>query len=124
MNEVGELPISEEETEKLEENIPFQDPETLIEPLEASVAHSIFSADISEDIQGEEEDIQSSLNEEGDSFLTRIPNMVFQYELLPFFEHPRELLVLRCVNGRHAEVFFQRSKGIIKHFDELNEELK
>ena len=50
--------------------------------------------------------------------------MVFQYELLPFFEHPRELLVLRCVNGRHAEVFFQRSKGIIKHFDELNEELK
>ena len=67
---------------------------------------------------------QRQIRVDGDSVFTRIPNGVFQYELLPFFSHPKELIVLRCINRHHYENFNERSEGIIKHFDEMNEELK
>ena len=58
------------------------------------------------------------------SLFTRIPAGVFRYELLPFFEHPKELLVLFCVNRHHWKKFNDRSQLFVNHFSELNEELK
>ena len=58
------------------------------------------------------------------SLFTRIPAGVFRYELLPFFEHPKELLVLFCVNRHHWKNFNDRYQLFVNHFSELNEELK
>ena len=44
-----------------------------------------------------------------DSFLTRIPAGVYRYELLPFFKHPKDLLVLNCLNRHHSQNFIKRS---------------
>ena len=59
-----------------------------------------------------------------DSIYTRIPDGIFSHDLLPFLEHPKELLVLRCINGVHAERFTQHVPAVIQHFDSLNEELR
>ena len=35
------------------------------------------------------------------SIFTKVKSGLFQYEILPFIEHPKDILVLRCVNKDH-----------------------
>ena len=53
-----------------------------------------------------------------DSIYTKMSANLFKYELIPFLTHPRELLVLGCVNRHHAEVMGKRASGLQDHFEE------
>ena len=47
------------------------------------------------------------------SIFTKVQAGLFQYEILPYIEHPKEILVLRCLNKLHYKVMKKRSGGIV-----------
>ena len=82
--EESEPPMSESEVTGWETTLTDNEPETTVEPIDSEPS-SLYMP---------EESKEPKPRHEGDSIFTRIPNGVFQYELLPFFSHPREFVVL------------------------------
>ena len=48
---------------------------------------------------------------------TKIPQGVFQFEFIPFFENPKDLLVLKCIDKESQNIFPKRADAILKHFE-------
>ena len=46
-----------------------------------------------------------------------MPANLFHYELLPFFEDPKELLVLKCIDRAHLAALESVKDRIITHFE-------
>jgi hypothetical protein len=58
------------------------------------------------------------------SFYTKMPTGLFLYEFIPYFEDPKHLVVLRCINREHASVFMSRIEPFFKHYKPFLEESK
>ena len=59
---------------------------------------------------------------------TKIPQGIFQFEIVPFFDNPKDLLVLKCIDKAHRDLFPKQADAIVKHFaseyDQVTQTLK
>ena len=58
------------------------------------------------------------------SIFTKVQAGLFQYEILPYIAHPRDILVLKCLNKVHSELIKARSGGIVLHYQRQNENMQ
>ena len=48
---------------------------------------------------------------------TKIPQGIFQFEIVPYFDNPKDLLVIKCIDRAHRDLFPKRADAIVKHFN-------
>ena len=51
------------------------------------------------------------------SIFTKVQAGLFQEEILPYIENPRDIIALKCVNKKHYEVIKRRSGDIVHHYE-------
>ena len=54
---------------------------------------------------------------------TKIPQGIFQFEIVPFFDNPKDLLVLKCIDKAHRDLFPKRADAIVNPFTPEYEEV-